>query len=121
MVLTVLFWKNSPVGIVALMMLCGGDGVADIIGRAIQSPKLYWSNNKSIAGSISVFVGGWLMSAIVLFIFVSAGVFAAPFSRYLLPITIIAFACMVVESLPFKDVDNITSTLAAVVLGYFLF
>src|SRR5512139_3217492 len=26
--LTVLFWKDSPVGMTALMMMCGGDGLA---------------------------------------------------------------------------------------------
>ena len=34
---------------------------------------------------------------------------------------LIALAGTVVESLPFKDVDNITVTLTAVILGYFLF
>ena len=32
-VLTIWFWKDSPVGMVALMLLCGGDGLADIVGR----------------------------------------------------------------------------------------
>jgi dolichol kinase len=39
----------------------------------------------------------------------------------LLPITIIAVVATLVESLPLKDVDNITITLAAVALGYWLF
>ena len=44
-----------------------------------------------------------------------------PFGIYLLPVTIIAVVATLVESLPLKDVDNITITLAAVVLGYWLF
>src|SRR5512133_684613 len=48
--LTVLFWKDSPIGIVALMMMCGGDGIADVVGRRIASPKLFWSREKSVAG-----------------------------------------------------------------------
>ena len=32
-VLTVVYWKDSPIGITALMMMCGGDGIADIVGR----------------------------------------------------------------------------------------
>ena len=32
-VCTVVFWRSSPVGILALMILCGGDGLADIVGR----------------------------------------------------------------------------------------
>ena len=118
--LTILFWKDSPIGIVALMMMCGGDGVADLVGRRLKSPKLPWSIEKTLAGSLSVFAGGWILSALILFIFVNAGVFPAPFASYLLPITWIALGCMLIESLPFKDIDNITATLTAVLIGYFL-
>ena len=119
--LTLVFWRDTPTGIVALMMLCGGDGIADLIGRAIKSPKLSWSENKSIAGSLGVFTGGWIMSALILFVYVSAGVFAAPFTSYLMPLTLIAFVVTAVESLPFRDVDNITATAVAAVMGYFMF
>jgi len=120
-VLTLVFWKDSPTGIVALMMLCGGDGIADLIGRAIKSPKLSWSENKSIAGSLGVFAGGWILSALILFIYVNAGVFAAPFSLYLIPLTLIALGTAIIESLPFKDVDNITAPVVSALMGYFLF
>jgi phytol kinase len=119
--LTVLFWKDSPVGITALMIMCGGDGVADLVGKRFNENRLPHSPEKTVAGSISVFVGGWLLSAIVLAVFVAAGVFAGPFSAYLLPLTLIAAASTIVESLPFRDVDNITVTITAAVLGYFLF
>ena len=119
-VLTLLFWKDSPVGIVALMMLCGGDGIADMVGRNVKSPKLSWSEKKSIAGSIGVFVGGWILSALVLFVYVQAGIFPVQFSSYLLPLTWIALGTTIVESLPLKDVDNITATLVAALMGYFM-
>ena len=32
-VLTLWFWLDSPIGIIALMLLCGGDGLADILGK----------------------------------------------------------------------------------------
>jgi dolichol kinase len=38
-----------------------------------------------------------------------------------MPIAIISFGGMIVESLPFKDIDNLTITIAAVFLGLFLF
>jgi phytol kinase len=120
-ILTLIFWKDSPVGIVALMMLCGGDGIADMIGRNIKSPKLPWSEKKSIAGSIGVFIGGWILSASILFVYIQAGIFPSPFSSYLLPLTWIALGTTIVESLPFKDVDNITATLIAAVMGWLLF
>jgi len=120
-VLTLVFWKDSPIGMTALMMMCGGDGIADMVGRYFNSPKLFHSPQKSVAGSLGVFFGGWLMTALILAIYVGLGLFAGPFSRYLLPITLIAVVSTLVESLPHRDVDNITVTLAAAVLGWFIF
>ena len=119
--LTVLFWKDSPVGMTALMIMCGGDGIADLVGRRFNSNKLPYSPTKTVAGSISVFVGGWLLSAFVLGIYVEAGVFETSFGSLALPLTIITLASAAIESLPFKDIDNITVTIAAAILGYFLF
>lgn len=120
-VLTLVYWKDSPIGIIALMMMCGGDGIADIVGRRIPSPKLPWSREKSIAGTIGVFAGGWIMSGIIIYIFVAAGMFAGPFTNYLLPISGIAFAGAIVESLHYKDIDNISMTLASALIGHWFF
>jgi phytol kinase len=120
-VMTLVFWKTSPIGMVALMLMCGGDGLADIMGRGLKSPKLPWNKEKSVAGSLGMFLGGWVLAAFILFIFVLKGLFPAPFGIYLLPITVLALVGMLVESLPLKDVDNITVTLVAVFLGYLLF
>jgi phytol kinase len=120
-VMTLVYWKTSPIGMLALMLMCGGDGLADILGRGLQSPKLPWNKVKSVAGSLGMLLGGWFLAAFILFIFVLAGVFPAPFSAYLLPITVIALIATLVESLPLKDVDNITVTLVAVLLGYLFF
>jgi phytol kinase len=120
-VLTVVYWKDSPIGITALMMMCGGDGVADIVGRRIPSAKLPWSREKSIAGSLSVFAGGALLTVLILLVYVNVGVFASPFSGYLLPIVWIAFGGMLVESLPFKDIDNITLTVVSALIGHMVF
>ena len=119
--ITLIYWKDSFIGIPALMMLCGGDGIADIVGRRIKSPKLPWSREKSVAGSLSVFAGGALLTALILFIYVSVGVFATPFTMYLLPVMWIALGAMLVESLPFKDVDNITLTVISALIGHFVF
>ena len=119
--LTIIYWKDSPIGITALMMMCGGDGVADIVGRRIKSPKLFWSREKSVAGSLSVFAGGALLTAFILFIYVNVGIFPAPFDNYILPVLWIAFGAMLVESLPFKDIDNITLTVVSALIGHFVF
>ncbi len=120
-VLTLVYWRNSPIGIIALMMMCGGDGIADIVGRRIPSPKLPWSKEKSVAGTISVFVGGWIFASTLIFIYVMAGVFVGPFPGYLFPITLIALGGALVESLPYKDIDNVTMTLASVLIGSLFF
>jgi len=119
--LTVVYWKDSPIGITALMMMCGGDGIADIVGRRVKSPRLFWSPEKSVAGSLSVFAGGALLTALILFIYVNVGVFASPFNIYLLPLLWIALGGTLVESLPFKDVDNITLTVVSALIGHFVF
>src|SRR3990172_9612441 len=68
-VLTVVFWYDKPTGIVALMMLCGGDGLADILGRRYGKVKLPWNRGKSWAGSGGMFLGGWIFALIVLLIY----------------------------------------------------
>src|SRR6266511_4204668 len=119
--LTLIYWKDSLIGIPALMMMCGGDGIADIVGRKIKSPKLPWSPEKTLAGFLSVFAGGWLLTVLVFAIYVWIGDFSGPITRFLFPVTVIALVAALVESLPFKDIDNLTVPLAAVIAGYFLF
>lgn len=119
--MTLIYWKDSLIGIPALMILCGGDGVADIVGRRVNSPKLPWSPEKSVAGSLSVFFGGWLLTMFIFTIYVWLGAFSGPTTRFVVPVAWIAFGAMLVESLPFKDVDNITITLACVVVGSLVF
>ncbi len=120
-VLTILFWKDSPIGMTALMLMCGGDGIADVVGRRVPSPKLPWSREKSVAGSLSVLIGGFVLAAFILWVYVGLRVFPGPFSGYLAPLLILALTAAAVESLPFRDVDNLTVTIAAVLVGYLVF
>jgi phytol kinase len=120
-ILTIVYWKSTPIGIVGLMLMCGGDGLADIFGRKWGMIKLPWNRGKSVAGSFGMLLGGWTLSVLIVWIFIAAGVFSVPIKSYLLPITIIAIVGTLVESLPFKDIDNITITLTAVILGSLLF
>ena len=119
--MTVLFWFDSPVGIIALMLLCGGDGLAEILGRRLGKHKIPWSKNKTFIGSIGMLVGGWFFAVLIIGIYIYAGIFTPPLTIYIPGITIIAFIAMVVESLPIPDFDNITITLTGVILGLILF
>lgn len=118
--LTLLYWKDSPIGIVALMLLCGGDGLADVTGRRFGKARLPWSPEKTWAGTMGMFAGGWLLSLAVLAVYLAAGVFQGSLSAYLLPVTLIALAATAVESLPLRDLDNLTVPLVAVLLGHIL-
>jgi phytol kinase len=119
--ITLIYWKDSLIGIPALMMMCGGDGIADIVGRRVNSPKLLWSPEKSVAGSLSVLVGGWLLTIFIFGIYIGMGAFSGPITRFLLPVTLIALGAMFVESLPFKDIDNFTIALASILVGHLAF
>jgi phytol kinase len=119
--MTLIYWKDSLIGIPALMMMCGGDGIADIVGRRVRLPKLPWSREKSVAGSLSVFAGGWLLTMLIFAIYVWMGAFSGPITRFLLPVTWIALGATLVESLPFKDMDNLTITIASALIGHVVF
>lgn len=120
-ILTILYWKNSPIGIVALMLMCGGDGLAEIIGRRYGRQKLPWNAEKSWMGSLGMLLGGWVFAMGTLAVYVAAGIFAGKLVDYLAAVSIIAIAGTVVESFPLHDMDNITVTLVSVGLGYLFF
>jgi len=116
-ILTVLFWRTSPVGMVALMILCGGDGLADVLGKKIRSFSLPWSRKKTIVGSITMFFGGLLFSSFIISVFTFEGYLPGSLAEYFPVLVLIAFVAMVVESLPFSDIDNLTVPLVSVIMG----
>ena len=120
-VLTLIYWKSSPTGVVALMLLCGGDGLADVMGKRFGTRRLPWSERKTWAGSLSMFLGGWLFSMALLGIFIALGVFKGSLLDYLPAVTVISFAGTAIESLTLNDLDNLTVPLTAIILGQFLF
>jgi phytol kinase len=119
-VCTILFWKHSPVGLLALMLMCGGDGLADVVGRRWGRAKLPFSAEKSWAGSAAMFVGGFAFGFGSLALFNALGNFQPPLNVAVAAGAsgAIAFVAALVEALPFRDVDNLTVTVVAVALGW---
>lgn len=115
--MTILYWYESPIGIVALMLMCGGDGLADILGRKYGSIKLPWNKNKSWMGSLGMFLGGFVLSWLVLAVYQASGALPAWNPAQITPLLLISVAGAIVESLPLADVDNVTVTLAAIIVG----
>ena len=103
------------------MLMCGGDGFADIFGRKLGKIKLPWNKKKSFAGTFGMFIGGWILAAVILMLYISLGIFSGTFTNYLIPLSVIALAGAIVESLPLQDIDNITVTITALILGHLLF
>ncbi len=120
-ILTLIYWRESPIGIVALMVLCGGDGLADIIGRRFGTQKLPWNKEKSWIGSLGMLLGSWFFAMAIMAFFIAQGFFSFSLIEIILPVTLIALVSTLVESLPVHDVDNLTISLAAVIVGQMLF
>lgn len=119
-IVTIVYWKDSPIGITALMLMCGGDGLADVLGRRWGKAKLPWSQDKSWIGSLGMFLGGWLFAIVILLPFVAVGVFPAPAITYLSPLTLIVLVGTLVESLPLREIDNLTVTISTALLGHLI-
>ena len=121
-ILTLVFWRNSPLGITALMILCAGDGLADVVGtRAAKSARLPWSQRKTWLGSLAMFLGGWVMCLVVLWVFYLAGYINLGIKQIIIGSGLVALVSAGVESLPFSDIDNLTVPLAALCIGYLVF
>ncbi len=122
-VCTLVFWRTSPAGILALMLMCGGDGLADLIGRRWGSAKLPMNPAKSWAGSAAMLLAGFAFAFIFVAFFSSLGLFGARLglADIAWKTGLVALAATLVEALPIRDLDNLTITATAVVLGILLF
>ncbi|MEM7344683.1 MAG: hypothetical protein AAF485_10600, partial [Chloroflexota bacterium] len=117
-----IFWIHSPVGILALMLMCGGDGLADVIGRRWGHAKLPWAPDKSWVGSAAMFGGSFIFAYGFIILFDNLGHFEPSLTAAgsALAIALIAFVATLVESLPFPDIDNITITIVAILTAWLL-
>lgn len=121
-VCTIVFWRESPVGMLALMVMCGGDGLADVVGRRFGTRKLPFSSQKSWAGSMAMFLGSVAFGFGYLALFDRLGYLALslPLTSIFPLVISIALIATVVEALPFPDIDNLTLTSVVVALGLWL-
>ena len=68
------------------MLMCGGDGLADILGRKWGTRRIPWNRAKSYAGFLACsWVAGYAQ-ILVVWIFYLAGVFSQPIQAYLCPL-----------------------------------
>eukprot|EP01026_Neomeris_dumetosa_P037353 TRINITY_DN3023_c0_g1_i12.p3 TRINITY_DN3023_c0_g1~~TRINITY_DN3023_c0_g1_i12.p3 ORF type:complete len:235 (+),score=24.41 TRINITY_DN3023_c0_g1_i12:74-778(+) len=121
-VLCILFWRDRPEGIIAIAIVCGGDGIADIIGRKwgyLLGPIL-WNPNKTYMGSLGCFVGGFLSSSVLVWLFYMGGFINMELDNLVWQCFISSAVGSLVESLPQTE-DNLTVPLAVVISQRILF
>ncbi|GKV34240.1 hypothetical protein SLEP1_g42630 [Rubroshorea leprosula] len=104
-------------------MMCGGDGIADIMGRRFGSMKLPYNQQKSWAGSISMLVLGFLISLGMLYYFSVLGYFQLEWTSTVQRVAVVSMIATLVESLPTTEImdDNISVPLASMVAAYLVF
>ncbi|KAI3458896.1 hypothetical protein Pfo_015559 [Paulownia fortunei] len=119
----IVFWRESPVGMISLAMMCGGDGIADIMGRRFGSIKISYNPQKSWAGSISMFLFGFLVSISMLYYFAALGYIQLEWMQTVERVALVSFVATVVESLPTTGTvdDNISVPLASMVTSFLVF
>ncbi|KAK3118192.1 hypothetical protein QOZ80_9BG0695520 [Eleusine coracana subsp. coracana] len=120
--ITIIFWRTSPISIAVLCNLFAGDGVADIVGRRFGHVKLPHNTEKSYAGTIAMFLAGFVSSVLFMCYFHHFG-FVEQSWTMVLAFGAISFVAAVVESLPISTRldDNLTVPLASVPVGALIF
>ncbi|GMY23123.1 probable phytol kinase 1, chloroplastic isoform X1 [Fagus crenata] len=130
------FWRESPVGVISLAMVIplpypnsaagphpSSPRVADIIGRRFGSLKIPYNQQKSWAGSISMFVFGFLLSIGMLQYYSVLGYLQLDWVWTVQKVALVSLVATVVESLPTTEVvdDNISVPLVSMAVAFWMF
>ena len=100
------WWRSSPIPLLVVAAMCGGDGVADIAGRRLASPRLPWNANKSVAGSLAMLITTAAAGVGFIRFFVACGLFEVDAAAAAAASVAVAVAAPAVESLPLPWLDD---------------
>mmetsp|Transcript_20044 Transcript_20044/g.47056 ORF Transcript_20044/g.47056 Transcript_20044/m.47056 type:complete len:148 (+) Transcript_20044:54-497(+) len=108
--LTKLCWRSAH-GVAAMMALCFGDGMAEVVGRRFCPPgssgRLPWSPRKSWVGSAAFLASAVVSSSIYFELFRMWGWIGPERLALLAQLTVACAAGAAVESLPWVEIDNV--------------
>jgi phytol kinase len=107
-----LFYKTFP-GIVAIICLAWGDGFAPIIGSRYGKWKYKIFSDKSIEGSLTMFIFAFVASIFFVWLII-------PSTLNINRILIIALAAMIIEGFSPKEIDNILIPITAIAISSFV-
>lgn len=107
----------TPMALIVLGCLAGGDGLADVIGRKYGGDKKFGFGGaeRTVIGSIGMFIGSFLFSIILVLIF-SLEATSWVIMDMVVPILIVCIVVTIVEALSPKGFDNWTVPIAAIVM-----
>jgi phytol kinase len=116
-----LFWRSSPISVLAISTMAAGDGMADLIGRKWGKSNPWWfATNKSVVGTAAFVTFSAVTSLALLQWLVTTECLALPASLSAMDITMrvvgISVVSAIVELLPIGD-DNINVPLTAGILA----
>jgi dolichol kinase len=107
----------TPLALIVFGCLAGGDGFADVIGRKYGGDRKFGIGGaeKTLAGVIGMFIGSFLFSFVLVFLF---SIEVAGFSvvDLILPIVVVSLVATIVEAITPKGLDNLTISIAAIVM-----
>lgn len=113
---TLIYWKEDPIGLIAMTQLSIGDGFADIIGRKYGNNKWKFNKKKSVEGSIGFVITSTLFTYFLINnLNLNENIYNYSFNE----IFIISLVCSLTELFSKID-DNISIPLAAIFTNYFL-
>lgn len=106
-IVTLFFWKTIA-AVIALMILCVGDGTADLIGSRVKSAILPWAKRKTIIGSVSMLLLGSIFAVLFTLLVINPLPSGLEIVRLILITLLITFIAALVESITPSDYDNLT-------------
>lgn len=118
-VVTMVFWKEAD-AVIALMILCGGDGAADLIGSRVKSRVLPWAKKKTVIGSLSMLIGGTLLAFVMITIVINPVPSGLILLRLGATVLVISLAATLVESITPSDYDNLSVPAISLLLSTIL-
>eukprot|EP00903_Cladosiphon_okamuranus_P019448 g17882.t1 len=121
--ITALEWRTSVVGVLAVLQMAVGDGMADLVGRQFGKHKWRKGGEKSVEGSAAFASGSFLVSMAMIQWFHRFGMLSIKPAEAAARTAVVSLACAAVELLPPRLVgdDNISVPMTALVVGRLLF
>lgn len=106
----------TPTALIIFGCLAGGDGLADVIGRKYGGDKKFGFGGaeKTVAGSIGMFIGSFLFSIVLVAIFSLETGFSV--TALIIPIFVVSIIATIVEAITPSGYDNLSIPIATIIV-----